>query len=461
METRMTKTRQILHFLAVRRGLFLFGVLSVLLFCFPIYAGTNLAYYESKGPFKNWMQVVDLEGDGDPDILISHTRWEATGISWAGIGRWINQGDGTFALAIEEGVDALGGHAGAAGDVDLDGDPDIFTQDFRIKLRVNQGGLQEGETGTFRTSGGIDSPPAFDQGYRDMGGTIIMADLNDDGLPDALITGCCYGLNAQEPGSDFPYSPAISWVWINEGSGQYTQSGHILPLDLLDGRPIRQAAIGDLDGDGDLDVFAAVGKPTLGRIDTIDDLVLLNDGNGNLSVYDQPFGNSDSTSIALGDVNGDGLPDALVGTDTGAMLWIHQGPDAERMFSRSTQSFAAERSFKGGFLRGVSSLASLLDVYLPYGSIRSRAVFLSDLDGDNDLDAVLARLWETEIWWNDGAGNFARGDTAFSHREDSGLAVADFDGDGDQDIFIGRNHQDYQAWWNDGKGHFSMEISRK
>ena len=54
-------------------------------------------------------------------------------------------------------------------------------------------------------------------------------------------------------------------------------------MDFLDGRPIREVALGDLDGDGDLDVFAAMGKPTMGTIDSLDDLILLNDGKGSLA----------------------------------------------------------------------------------------------------------------------------------------------------------------------------------
>ncbi len=103
-------------------------------------------------------------------------------------------------------------------------------------------------------------------------------------------------------------------------SRQLLQTGHIIPMDFLDGLPIRQAALGDLDGDGDLDIYAAVGKPTMGTIDSMDDLILLNDGTGKLTAFDQPLGNTDSTSVALGDVNGDERLDALVGTSTGARV---------------------------------------------------------------------------------------------------------------------------------------------
>ena len=142
----------------VRGWLVVIAIIVVLLIC-PIYAGLNLWYWETKGPFKNWMQAVDLEGDGDLDAIVSHTRWEAVDISWAGVGKWVNQGDGTFELLRAEAAQPFGGFAAAAGDVDQDGDADVFTQDFRIQLLVNQGGAQDGEPGEFVASGVINSPP--------------------------------------------------------------------------------------------------------------------------------------------------------------------------------------------------------------------------------------------------------------------------------------------------------------
>jgi hypothetical protein len=408
------------------------------------------------------MQVVDLEGDGNLDVVISHTRWEDVGISWAGIGRWVNQGNGKFELVREQGTKNFAGYAAGAGDVDRDGDTDVFIQDFSIHLLVNQGGKQAGESGEFVQSGGINLPPDYNQGYRDMGGTITTGDLNGDAWIDAFVAGCCYGMNPTQPEYEL-HAPSVSWVWINEGSEEYSQTGHILPMDVLDGKPIREVALGDLDGDGDLDILAAVGKPTIGTIDSLGDLILLNDGTGNFIVDDQTLGNTDSTSVALGDVNGDGYLDALVGTNTGASLWMNQGQEVERsgsLFFRAEQSFEALQTVKGK-LQGAFSAAAdrLLDIYLPYGSTRTKAVFLADLDGDGDLDALLARLWGAEIWWND--GEFRRAEMRFEYREDTGVAVADFDGDGDHDIFTGRNEADHQVWWNDGQGVFiSNKVKR-
>jgi hypothetical protein len=231
-------------------------------------------------------------------------------------------------------------------------------------------------------------------------------------------------------------------------------------MDSLDGKPIREAALDDSDGDGDLDVFAAVGKPTMGTTDSLDDLILLNDGTGRLAPFDQQLGNTDSTSVALGDVNGDGRLDALVGTSAGARLWINQSNEMGSggpIFVPAEQSFEAVQTVRDKLQAGFSAAADkLLGLYLPYGSIRTKAVFLADLDGDGDLDALLARLWGAEIWWNDGQGRFRRSDMSFAYKEDTGVAVADFDGDGDLDIFTGNNEEDYQVWWNDGRGVFTI-----
>ncbi len=73
-----------------------------MLLCLLVWFSGRLWYWETKGPFKNWTQVVDLDGDGDLDIEVSHTRWEEVDPSWAGIGRWINQGNGKFGLISED-----------------------------------------------------------------------------------------------------------------------------------------------------------------------------------------------------------------------------------------------------------------------------------------------------------------------------------------------------------------------
>ena len=105
---------------------------------------------------------------------------------------------------------------------------------------------------------------------------------------------------------------------------------------------------------------------------------------------------------------------------------------------------------------GFSSAANrMLGLYLPYGSIQTKGVFLADLDGDGDLDALIARVWGAEVWWNDGKGVFSRSDMRFEYKEDTGVALGDFHGDGWTDIFVAEYDKYSRVWFNDGQGGFS------
>jgi hypothetical protein len=396
----------------------------------------SIFYWEWKGPHKSLTQVVDLDGDGDLDVVIGHTRWEEVSISWAGIIRWINQGDGQFELLIDQ--EDFGGYAAGAGDVDNDGDPDLLIQTFdNPRLFVNQGEAQGGQSGAFQPNNQIGPPfPDRRKGHTDMGGSVTMGDLNGDGKVDVFVAGCCYGMNSSNSSADSLYNPSISWAWINEWDPRGWLSGHTISLNELDSLPIRGIALGDLDGDGDLDVFAAVGKPTSGIVDSVDDRILLNDGSGHLSLLDQSLGDTDSTSVALGDVNGDGNLDALVGTTEGTHLWIHhdevQKTGDGAMFAPSEQAF---------------------------GDGKTKGVYLADLDGDGDLDALIAGIRRAEVWWNDGQARFTRSDQRLRYAERDGIAIADFDGDGDLDIFAGADAQSHHVWFNQGEGKFREASS--
>ena len=109
-------------------------------------------------------------------------------------------------------------------------------------------------------------------------------------------------------------------------------------------------------------------------------------------------------------MDGDKRLDALAGTSNGAKLWINQGNkmgSGNPIFVLADQSFEVVQTIGSRLQAGFSAAADrLLGMYLPYGSIRTKAVFLADLDGDGDLDALLARLWGAENWWNDGQGKF-------------------------------------------------------
>lgn len=70
--------------------------------------------------------------------------------------------------------------------------------------------------------------------------------------------------------------------------------------------------LGDLDGDGDLDAIFA-------GLDGDEDPLWVNDGDGNFTAHPRPadFGGASSTEVALGDLDRDGDLDAIVANSQG------------------------------------------------------------------------------------------------------------------------------------------------
>lgn len=403
-------------------------ILTLLAMALPV---AQIVYSEIKGPYRSITDVADLDGDGDLDVIVGHTRWESEDISWAGIDLWLNQGDGQFILSDWDLPGGFSGFSAAAGDLDGDGDTDLLILDgYKLTLSPNPINDQGGKLGIFPTNRSlIIRPSNIWRGHTDMGGSIVLGDLNKDGALDGFVAGCCYG-SGENPRDPSAHIPSSAWVWINEWDANGRLVNHTLSLENLDGLPMRDVALGDIDGDGDLDIFAAVGSPTIGSSNSLADLILLNDGSGNFTPSGQKLGETDSFSVALGDLDNDGDLDALVGTGNGSVTWINQG----------------------GFQNGTEGTFVVSNLNISSG--QTRELFLSDLDGDGDLDALIAGPRQAIIWWNNGQAIFTQSSQRFRYSERNGIAIGDFNGDGSPDIFAGGNAEAYSVWFNHGDGTF-------
>jgi hypothetical protein len=266
-------------------------------------------------------------------------------------------------------------------------------------------------------------------------------------------------------------------VWLNDGSGVFTDSGQSLgTIGSL------STALGDLDGDGDLDAF--IGNANTGDGDV--DQIWFNDGRGVFIQSSQDLRSSSSGGLALGDLDGDGDLDAFVGQLFGAnQVWLNDGTG---VFTDSNQALGGSSSYAValGDLDGDSDLDAFVanggvfndgpnHVWLndgrgvfsnPYpglGGSGSTAVDLGDLDGDGDLDALVANQegQANHVWLNDGRGRFSQGDRPLWGGDSWDARLGDLDGDGDLDAFVANaNLYAYEGeanrvWLNDGNGSFS------
>jgi hypothetical protein len=185
-------------------------------------------------------------------------------------------------------------------------------------------------------------------------------------------------------------------------------------------------ALGDLDGDGDLDLIFGNGRQ-LNELDWI----YSNDGHGIFYGKRSLSGISDPTyAVALGDVNGDGAKDVVVANDEGAGSIVY-GNDG-----------------RGNF----TALGGL-------GREGRRAAVLGDLDGDGDDDAVLVGL-QDDVFINRGGGlqwtRHRLPNSLEGPPQRTGVALADVDRDRDLDIIVpGRGREPNVLYINDGRGTFA------
>ena len=272
---------------------------------------------------------ADFNGDGKPD-LVSVNATKGT------ISVRLGRGAGAFSLPVEFPA-AAGNSLIAAGDFNGDGKLDIATSNGTVVAVLPGNG-----DGTFQ--------PAVVSHIKTGVTELLAADFNGDGALDLAW------VNVQAAG-------------IVLGHGDGTFSG----AESLGQHIVYNLAVADLNGDGKPDLVG-VGDTTRNKRVA---LVWINTGADGLlepDVFGVP--GRYATSLALGDVNGDGKADLVMWCDNDLAVFLGNGEG----------QFVVPRFF-GNFPAIASSLA------------------LVDLNGSGALDAVITSFVDSSVAIFQGAGD--------------------------------------------------------
>ena len=235
--------------------------------------------------------------------------------------------------------------------------------------------------------------------------SVGIGDLNGDGRSD-LVTA---NLRAN----------TIS-VLLNRGDGSFRAK-----LTYATGAFPQAVAIGDLNGDGKPDLVTAGGG--IGNGNTVS--VLLNRGDGTFGdTADYPTGNN-ATSVAIGDLNGDGKPDLAI-----ANFGYGTGNTVSVLLNRGDGSFEPRR-----------------DYTISDGPI---SVAIADLNRDGKLDLATANPGGTvSVLLNTSEGSFQAIDYETGVAPAS-VAIGDLNGDGKPDLATANRSGTVSVLLNRGDGSF-------
>lgn len=308
-------------------------------------------------------------------------------------------------------------------------------------------------------------------------------DLDGDGDPDIVLA----------------IENDVNRLYLNDGKGRFIWKKGVFREVRHDTEHVR---LTDFNKDGKLDaVFVAEDDQT--------HELYMGNGDGTFrDLSDELPAKSEGNGLAVGDVNGDGFPDIVIG-NSGAkgqnFLWINNTDNPGTFTDRTAENLPtindATQDIKLGDLDGDGDLDMMVGNEVPPNRLminNGRGVFtekpdqlellvplhtresvLFDADGDGDLDILLANLTsnggkrekdpQTRLLINNGKGIFK--DLTSSRMPANefstyALNVIDFDQDGDMDIILssitipGFLPAKVRAYLNNGKGYFT-DLSSK
>ena len=351
--------------------------------------------------------IGDLDGDGDLDMVAGNI--EQTNKMYLNNGT--NTPFNTESTGFPIGSETDSTREIVLGDLNGDGNLDVVVGNDNYPGQLNRLYLNSGDDPPFSETT-IGLPIGANDIF--VTNSIALGDMNGDGQLDVVTGNNTYPevhpnrlyLNN---GTDDPFSDVLTGLDIGTDDNDYTWG----------------IAVGDIDGDGDLDVVA-------GNYSQLNKLYL---NNGT----DNPFGDistgipiradtDDTRVVALYDMNGDGVLDLLAGNQT------HKN----RLYLNN----ASENPFNGVAGNSITDIAA-----------NTLAPAIGDIDGDGDLDVVTANTGTNLFFLNNGStdpfGDVVAGSIGNDSDSTRDIVLGDMDNDGDLDV-VAANTSTNRLYLNNG-----------
>ena len=240
--------------------------------------------YSSAGLYADAVAVGDINGDGNPDLVVTN---ECNGNSCTNgsYGVLLGNGDGTFQAAVSYNSGGVTATSVALADVNGDGKLDLL-----LTNQCSDNNCTTGQVAVLLGNGDgtFQSPVTYGTSGL-YAGSLAVADINGDGKLDLIVTDQCESNSICNTG--------FLAVLLGNGDGTFqTPLTSTVPAP----QSVSQLTLADFNGDGHLDVASGAG-----------DFLLLGNGDGTF----QPFQHlgAGGQGIAAGDFNGDGKPDVAAG----------------------------------------------------------------------------------------------------------------------------------------------------
>ncbi|WP_299016960.1 VCBS repeat-containing protein [uncultured Photobacterium sp.] len=220
-----------------------------------------------------------------------------------------------------------------------------------------------------------------------------------------------------------------NYIFLNDGTGKFTDSGQRLGKNHT-----TSIALGDMNGDGHLDIVA--GNSARFSDDGNVNYIYFNDGRGNFTDIKGVSGNNNTASIALGDMNGDSYLDIVEG---------NSGKAHDKIYINDGQG-------------------KMTHIATPYGTDKNtKSIALGDMNEDGYLDVFVGNIGGASVkdyvLLNDGKGNLRDSGQKLGggSTHTSSYGLGDVNGDGHLDIVPSNSDR---AYLNDGKGKFTYSEQK-